>query len=259
MAVRSYDAPLPQAGDAAAARSVAVGALVRAMTTRCSGKDKVTSDDAGDDAGTWPSSASDPRVNARAALVTFVRHNAACGRGLGSRRAPRPGRSHRPDEGRARSPRSGPEHADARIAMGDEVRRQHGKERLGNVRPHPVVDAVAGQDHLWEVAVLLGLALHGVRLDADEVAPTNPRRKGRQLHFGPMAARTSEVGGPSRPKIIASSSINCNVQVPLGVLDRIGGFGDGDARCAMNAVGARSAGPSFAASDRTHGNSSMAA
>ena len=106
---------------------------------------------------------------------------------------------------------------------------------LRDALAHAVVDAAAGEDHLGVIAGLLGAMRQVVRIDADAVAADQARRERQEVPFGARGGQ--HVGGvDAEPwKIADSSFMKRDVEIALGVLDHLGGFGDLDRRRAMDA------------------------
>lgn len=96
---------------------------------------------------------------------------------------------------------------------------------LGHEPADAIVDATAGQDHLGDVADLLGLVGQVVGVYADAVTTNQAGSEGEEVPLG--AGRLQHVRGVDVEPVEDQGQLvhQGDVQVPLGILDDLGGLG----------------------------------
>eukprot|EP01022_Parablepharisma_sp_SALTPOND_P004211 TRINITY_DN118_c1_g1_i1.p1 TRINITY_DN118_c1_g1~~TRINITY_DN118_c1_g1_i1.p1 ORF type:complete len:1598 (-),score=548.50 TRINITY_DN118_c1_g1_i1:18136-22929(-) len=114
----------------------------------------------------------------------------------------------------------------------------HGLDRLlGHELGHAVVDATTGQDHLRVVAQHLGLVGQVVRVHADAVATDQARTEGQEVPLGTGGLQHFQGIDADLVEDDGEFVHQRDVEVALGVLDHLGGFGHLDAGGTMHAGG----------------------
>ena len=106
-----------------------------------------------------------------------------------------------------------------------------------DIGAHAVVDAAAGQDDLAGGSRSPRLVGQVVRIDADAVAADQAGRNGRKFHLVPAACQHL-FGVDAHPVEDERQFVDQgDIDVALGVLDDLGGFGDLDAGGLVGAGG----------------------
>jgi hypothetical protein len=114
----------------------------------------------------------------------------------------------------------------------------HQPEHLvGDIATHAVVGAAPGQDHLGVVADLLRLVGQVVRIHADAVAADQAGAERQEVPLG--AGRFQHLQGVDAELVEDHGQVvdQRDVEVALGVLDDLGGFGHLDAGRLVGAGG----------------------
>ena len=126
-------------------------------------------------------------------------------------------------------------HQDAGADQVDAFRNHQANDLGSDIKTHVVVDPAAGEDHRRVITDFLRLVGQVIRIDADAMAADQP---GREIQEIPLAA-----GGREDFLGIDFHAVEDHrqfvdqrdVDIALGVLDDLGGFGDADARCLVGA------------------------
>ena len=98
----------------------------------------------------------------------------------------------------------------------------------GDVFAHAVVDAAAGEDDLGVVAVALGALGEVVWVHADAVAADEARAEGEKVPLGACGFQDVQGVDAHLVEDLGELVDEGDVDVALGVLDNLGGFGDLD-------------------------------
>src|SRR6266704_1212194 len=104
-----------------------------------------------------------------------------------------------------------------------------------DVRPHAVVDAAAGKDHLGVIAGELGLVREVVGIDPYAMSSDETGSEGQEIPLGP--SRVQDFGGVEAELVENDGKLvdEGDIEVPLRVFYHLGGFGHSNRRRAVNA------------------------
>ena len=100
-----------------------------------------------------------------------------------------------------------------------------------------VIDAPAGENDLGMIARFFGAISQVIRIDADTVTADQPRLKWHEIPFCPCSGE--DVTGIDVKRLEDQRQLvhECDVEIALGVLDDLCGFGDLDRGRTVNACG----------------------